>query len=87
MFFTYATKIYPNIRHQFGGGEPVPIVLHLTKKLPVFDSENVSVSLIDETEHGYYVVRGGDKAMFVARGLVEEVEFLRSATATSPSKP
>lgn len=77
MFVVYATKIYPNIRHQFGGGESVPIVLHLAKKLPAFDSETVPVSLIDETEQGYYVIRGSDKAVFVTRGLVEEVEFLR----------
>jgi hypothetical protein len=89
VFFIYAAKVYPNIRHGIGGGAPVPIVLHLTKKLPVFDSETVPVSLIDETEQGYYVLRGSDKAMFVARGLVEEVEFLRSepTTNTQGKKP
>jgi hypothetical protein len=83
VFGAYAIYVYPNIAHQFGGGAPVPIVLHLTKKLPVFDSESVSVSLLDETEQGYYVLRGSDKAVFVTRGLVEEVEFLR----TVPAKP
>jgi len=78
IFGIYATKVFPHIKHEFGGGAPVRIVLHLTKKLPVFDSENVPVSLIDETEQGYYVVSGTDKAVFIARGLVEEVEFLRS---------
>ena len=77
VFFLYSTKVYPKIKHQLGGGAPVPVVLHLTKKLPVFDSENISVSLIDETEQGYYLVRDSDKAMFIARGLVEEVEYLR----------
>jgi hypothetical protein len=78
IFGVYAAKVYPTIKTQYGGGAPVPIALHFTKKLPVFDSENVSVSLIDETEQGYYVIRGEDKAVFVSRGLVEEVEFLRS---------
>jgi hypothetical protein len=81
IFGLYATKVYPNIAHQFGGGAPVPIVLHLAKRLPVFDSDSVPVALIDETEQGYYVVRGSDKALFIARGLVEEVEFLRSGQA------
>jgi hypothetical protein len=85
IFGLYAFEVYPNLRHEFGGGAPVPIVLHLTKKLPVFDSESVPVSLIDETEQGYYVLRGSDKAVFVARGLVEEVEFLRSAQTTQPN--
>jgi hypothetical protein len=84
IFGLYATKVFPSLKHEYGGGAPVPIVLHLTKKLPVFDSESVPVSLIDETEQGYYVVRGADKAVFVARGLVEEVEFLRSDANVKP---
>jgi MFS family permease len=84
VFGLYATKVFPNIRHEFGGGAPVPIVLHLTKKLATFDSENVPVSLIDETEQGYYIIRGGDKAVFVARGLVEAVEFVRVGAAPKP---
>src|SRR6266404_2409045 len=78
IFGVYATMLYPAIPHQFGGGAPVPIILHLSKKLPALDSENPTVSLIDETEQGYYVLSGADKAVFVARGLVEEVEFLRT---------
>jgi hypothetical protein len=89
IFGLYATRVFPNIKHEFGGGAPVPVILHLTKKLPPFDSEIVPVSLIDETEQGYYVLRGSDKAVFVARGMVEAVEFLRSGqTAQSaPVKP
>ena len=88
VFGLYATKVYPNIPHQLGGGASTPIVLHLTKKLPVFDSQDVSAFLIDETEQGYYVLRGSDRALFVARGLVEEVEFLRpsSVNQTVPAK-
>jgi len=89
IFVLYATKLYPNIKHQFGGGAPVPIILHMTKKMPVFDSETVPVSLVDETEQGYYVLRGSDKAVFVARSLVEEVEFLRDTPVndTNAKKP
>lgn len=89
IFGVYALKLYPKIKPQYGGGAPVPIVLHLTRKLPVFDSETVPVSLVDETEQGYYVLRGSDKAVFVARGLVEEVEFLRDVpvTSTNAKKP
>jgi hypothetical protein len=76
VFFLYAAKVYPNIRHELGGGAPVPVVMHFTKKLPVFDSESVTVSLIDETEDGYYVTHDSDKAIFIAHNLVEEVEFL-----------
>jgi len=61
----------------------------MTKKMPVFDSETVPVSLVDETEQGYYVLRGSDKAVFVARSLVEEVEFLRDTPVndTNAKKP
>lgn len=78
IFGLYAAKVYPGFRTQYGGGAPVPIILHFTKKLPVFDSENVSVSLVDETEQGYYLIRSADSAVFVARGLVDEVEFLQN---------
>jgi len=86
VFFLYATKVYPKIKHHFGGGAPIPIVLHLTKKVPPFESETAPVSLIDETESGYYVSRGSDKAVFVSRPLVEAVEFLRAGqSAQSPA--
>jgi hypothetical protein len=90
IFGMYAIKVYPNISHQFGGGAPVPIVLHLTKKLPVFDSEDAAVFLIDETEQGYYVLGSSDKALFVARNFVEEVEFLHPEPISPqavPAKP
>ncbi len=76
VFGLYATNVFPNLRHEFGGARSVPVVLHFAKKSPTFDSESVSVLLIDETEQGYNVVRGTDRAVFVSR-LVEEVEFLR----------
>ena len=41
-----------------------------------FDSETLSVSLIDETEQDYYVLHGSGSAMFISRNLVEQVEFL-----------
>lgn len=89
IFGLYATKVYSNIPHHLGGGKPVPIVLHLTKSLPVFNTDSASVSLIDETEQGYYVLYQSDKAVFVARSLVEEVEFLHSGPALEgkASKP
>lgn len=90
VFGLYATKVYPNVLHQYGGGAPVPIILHLNKKVSVFDSETVPVSLLDETEQGYYVLRDSDKAVFITRALVEEVEFLRpeqAVSATPKSRP
>ena len=84
VFFLYATRVYPTIKHQFGGGLPIPVVLHLTKQMPPFDSDTVSVSLIDETESGYYVSRSAGNAIFVTRGLVEAVEFLHSEQTAQP---
>jgi len=81
------TKVFPHVRHEFGGGSPVNIVLHLSKKLPVFDSEAPNAMLVEETEQGFYVLYGGNKAIFVARGTVEEVEFLsEKATPDQPGK-
>jgi hypothetical protein len=82
VFFIYAAKVYPNLRHEIGGGAPVPVVLHLTKKLPQFDSESAPALLIDETDQGYYLLFRGNKAEYLTRGLVEEIEFLPA----SPSR-
>jgi hypothetical protein len=88
IFLTYANRLYPKMRREFGGGAPVPVILHLNKKLAPFDLDIVPVSLVDETEQGYYVLREPDKAAFISRGLVEEVEFLPSAQdKSSPKAP
>jgi hypothetical protein len=87
LFGGYAIHVYPNVRREFGGGANVPIVLHMSKKSSVFNTESAAVSLIDETEQGYYVVHGSDKAVFVKRDLVEEVEFLHSGPPQLPAKP
>ncbi len=86
VLLTYASKVYPKIRREFGGGSPVPIVLHLTKKLSPFGSDAPSVSLIEETEQGYYVLGSSDKAAFISRGLVEEVEFLNSVNQSQSAR-
>ncbi len=78
VIFMYSTKVYPTIRHEFGGGAPVSVTLHLSKKLPPFGSQDVTAALVDETERGFYLVGSSDKAVFVARGLVDAVEFLHS---------
>jgi len=87
VFFLYATKVYPAIKHEFGGGSPIPIVLHLTKQMPPFESDTVYASLIDETESGYYVSRSAGNAVFVTRSLVEALEFLHSEQTAQPSPP
>jgi hypothetical protein len=85
IFGIYATQLYPRIKPHFGGGQPATIVLHLTKKLTPFDSESEAVSLLDETEHGFYVIRDKEpnRGIFVARNLVEDIEFVPS---TPPSQ-
>lgn len=87
LFGGYAIHVYPNVRREFSGGATVSIVLHMSKKSSVFNTESAAVSLIDETEQGYYVVHSSDKAIFVKRDLVEEVEFLHSGPPQSPAKP
>ncbi len=70
----------------FGGGDPAPVVLHLSSKSPLSESLTLSVLLVDETEEGYYVLTkpGERRAYFLRRDLVSVVEFGRGGQ-DSPS--
>jgi hypothetical protein len=73
----YSGFVYPHLRPAFGGGAPVPVVLHLRSQLPTWNGQSIALRLIEETEAGYYVL---DKpptrhAVFVPRSEVLLVEF------------
>jgi hypothetical protein len=87
IFGVYAIKVYPNLSHQFGGGSPVQAIFHLNKKLPSFESENVSAMLLDETEQGFYLVRSSDKSSFLARSVVDSVDFVRNQAPQAALAP
>jgi len=87
VFGVYAIKVYPNLSHQFGGGSPVHVMFHLNKKLPSFASDDVPAMLLDETEQGFYLVQDLGKSTFLARSLVDSVEFVRGQTSQAVPAP
>src|SRR5256885_12775736 len=46
--FPYTTLFRFKIRHEVGGGAPVSVILHLTKKLPPFASDDVTAARSEE---------------------------------------
>jgi hypothetical protein len=71
----FALKIFPDIKTQFGGGAAPVVLIHLAKRVPPFASDSIRVSLIDETERGYYVDPGNKRAVFIPRELVEGIQY------------
>jgi hypothetical protein len=78
VLLTYSTLIYPHIKPSFGGGVPSPVVLYLTGKNPIFpNTDSAEVLLLDETDHGYYVLLNAQEktAYFLRRDLVSAIHF------------
>lgn len=73
-FFILA--VFGTMQPKFGGGAPAPVVLYLNKPVAWLDSPAANVSLLDETEQGFYVlVPGKTRALFIPRNDVASVYF------------
>lgn len=72
----YIGAIFGSLPPKFGGGAPTAAVLYLDKPVAWLDSTTASVSLLDETDQGFYVLTPGkSKALFVPRSAVASVYF------------
>jgi hypothetical protein len=77
VFLTYSTSIYGQIKPSFGGGSPTPVVLYLSTKTPISTTDSANVLLLEETDHGYYILRNAQEqtAYFIRRDAVLAVNF------------
>jgi len=75
------SKLYADIRREFGGGEPVPAVLFFSIQQQFTQAKCSNILLIEETETGYYAMpqSGGDDAFFVRRDQVSAIRFSKNA--------
>lgn len=73
----YVTMVMGHMQQTFGGGAPVPAVMYLNKPVPLSNGATTAeVSLLDETDQGYYVLPPGKhKALFIPRGEVSSIYF------------
>ena len=72
----YISSVFQLVQPKYGGGAPTPITLFLQKPVAWFNSTTISVSLIDETDQGYYVLSSGkDKALFIPRNDVSSIYY------------
>lgn len=79
VLLTYSTAIYGRIRPSFGGGMPTPVVFYLSAKTPILNSDSPEVLLLEETDHGYYILASAQEqtAYFLRRDLVVAMHFLK----------
>jgi hypothetical protein len=74
--FTFARAVYPKVTAPWGGGEPVPITLYMTKDSPVTPNGPLSALLLEETEAGFYIIKEAkSKAIFLPRAQVSMIVF------------
>jgi len=72
----YANFIYGRIQAKYGGGAPVPVTFCLDKPPAWIGSTTFRASLIDETDHGFYVLLPrNEKALFIPRSTVLSLYF------------
>jgi hypothetical protein len=85
----YSTFIYENVRPSLGGGAPTSVALYLSGKSPVPELDATEVLLLEETDHGYYILRPGKEqtAYFLRRDLVSAIHFLKKDSTKSAAVP
>jgi hypothetical protein len=69
----YATQVYGKIKPPYGGGMPTPVTLHFSGKNPLSEHDDEGrFLLIDETDHGYYLLKNAQekKSYFIRRDAV-----------------
>lgn len=87
--FFFSRWIYPKIKASWGGGEPIPVVLYLTKDSPLKPGESYPVLLLDESDTGFYFAeQPRSKAVFIPRSQVSMIFFSDKPLPTpSTEKP
>ncbi|MGA7926995.1 MAG: hypothetical protein WCA20_13520 [Candidatus Sulfotelmatobacter sp.] len=73
----FAANLYGNIKPAFGGGSPVSAKLCLTQDNAILGGKP-DVLIIEETDHGYYVVNptgNSKRAVFIPRSNVSTAQF------------
>jgi MFS family permease len=83
----YITMVVGHIHQKFGGGAPVSAVMYVNKPVPLSNGTTMfEVSLLDETDQGYYVLPPGkQKALFIPRSEVSAIYF--GTVADLPKTP
>ena len=77
LIFFYALGVYGGLKPQLGGDAPVPAVIYVSPKAPIFSSESTEILLSDETDAGYYLLLQSDQksAYFIRREIVTALRF------------
>jgi hypothetical protein len=78
LILLFSVFVYGTANPKFGGGAPVPVLLHVTPEAAkLLGGEAVSLWLIDQTDYGFYFLRRREdkKAILLPRSSIRAVEF------------
>jgi hypothetical protein len=71
----YSIAIYPHVRRPFGGGDPTSGQI-LTAAIGNDPAKQFTVTIIDETDAGFYVIQSNQKNVrYVPRSVIISIEF------------
>jgi hypothetical protein len=74
--FLFSTLLYPRIKSEWGGGQPIDVTFHFTKDSTLYSSQKEKFRLIDENDLGFYVLLPEHKhALFIPRADVSAVSY------------
>jgi hypothetical protein len=76
----YSLTLYGRIQPWLGGGAPLRVDFALRDSVPFINGHDVQASLLEETEHGFYIVHEGGRAVFIPRDVVRSVRYRPSSS-------
>jgi hypothetical protein len=72
----FAEWVYPNTKTEWGGGQPIPIIIRFTKDSVLWPSQKGKYRLVDEADSGFYILPdNGKHPVFVPRASVGAVVY------------
>jgi len=78
----FANLIYPHVKSEWGGGQPIDITIRFTKDSSVLASQKVGMQLIDEGDAGFYVLLPHQtRLLFIPRADIAAVSYSSDASS------
>jgi hypothetical protein len=74
--YFFATLVYPHVKAEWGGGQPVSVIVRFVKDSPLSPSQSLKLQLVDDTETGLYVLPEGKRhVLFIPHTDVAAISF------------
>lgn len=79
--YVFGAFLYPHIKSEWGGGQPVDITARFTRDSSLYGSQKVRMQLIDEGDTGFYVLVQNQKhILFIPRSDIAAISYSNDAS-------